>query len=173
MAAQLKVGNPLEEQTTIGPLVSEDGLLKVKEHVQDAVSKGGKLVTGGKLLEINGSRLFFEPTLITNVNKSMRVCHEETFGPLAAIVSFDCEEEVLELANSTRVGLASYFYSRDLAQIRRVTRGLQVGMVGVNEGILSCAESPFGGVKESGLGREGSHLGIDEFCNIKSIVLNL
>ena len=173
MRAQLKVGNPLEEQTTVGPLVSEDGLLKVKEHVQDAVGKGAKLVTGGKLLESSESRLFFEPTLITNVNKSMRVCHEETFGPLAAIVKFDCEEEVLELANSTRVGLASYFYSRDLAQIRRVARGLQVGMIGVNEGILSCAESPFGGVKESGLGREGSHLGIDEFCNIKSIVLNL
>lgn len=173
MAKKLKVGDPLEEQTTIGPLVSEDGLLKVKEHVQDAVSKGGQLVTGGKLSENRESKLFFEPTLITNVNKDMRVCHEETFGPLAAIVKFDCEEEVLELANSTRVGLAGYFYSRDLSQIRRVARGLQVGMIGVNEGVFSCAESPFGGVKESGIGREGSHLGIDEFCNIKSIILNL
>ena len=173
MLKQLKVGNPLDEGTTVGPLVSEDALLKVKEHVQDALSKGGKLVTGGKLLENKDSKLFYEPTLITGIDKSMRVCGEETFGPLAAIVKFDCEEEVLELANSARVGLASYFYTRDLGQIRRVARGLQAGMIGVNEGIISCTESPFGGVKESGIGREGSHLGIDEFSNIKSIILNL
>jgi acyl-CoA reductase-like NAD-dependent aldehyde dehydrogenase len=110
--------------------------------------------------------------LFTNFTCSLALL-EETFGPLAAIIKFDCEEEVLDLANSTRVGLASYFYSKDLSQIRRVARGLQAGMIGVNEGIISCTESPFGGVKESGLGREGSHLGIDEFSNIKSIILNL
>lgn len=172
MNKQLKVGNPLDESVTVGPLVSEDALLKVKEHVKDAVSKGGQLVIGGKSKENSDSKLFFEPTLITNINKDMLVCNEETFGPVGAIIKFDCEEEVLELANSTKVGLASYFYSRDLGQIRRVARGLQVSMIGINEGIISCTESPFGGVKESGLGREGSHLGIDEFSNFKSIVLN-
>lgn len=174
MDKQLKVGDPLDQNTTIGPLVSEDALLKVREHVQDAISKGGKLVTGGKLHEKmqKNSKLFFEPTLITDVKNNMRVCNEETFGPLAAVIKFDCEEEVLELANSTRVGLASYFFSRDIGQIRRVSRGLKAGMIGVNDGILSCAESPFGGVKESGLGREGSHLGIDEFSDIKSVIIN-
>lgn len=173
MQKQLRVGNPIDENVTIGPLVSENAMLKVKEHVQDALSKGGKLVTGGKMIESKESGLFFEPTLITNIDKNMRVCNEETFGPLAAVIKFDCEEEVLELANNTRVGLASYFYSRDLSQIRRVSRGLQVGMIGINDGIISCPESPFGGVKESGIGREGSHLGIEEFSNIKSIILNI
>jgi succinate-semialdehyde dehydrogenase len=167
MASQLKSGNTLDQAVTVGPLVNERAVEKVKDHVDDAVSKGGKVITGGK--HVGGYN--FEPTLITNVSKDMKLCSEETFGPLAGVVKFDSEEEVLELANSVRVGLAGYFYSGNIAQIWRVARRLQVGMVGVNEGIISCSEAPFGGVKESGLGREGSHLGIDEFVNIKYICL--
>lgn len=167
MAKQLKRGNTLEPGVTVGPLVNERAVEKVKAHVDDAVAKGGKLITGGK--HLGGAH--FEPTLITNVTSDMQLCHEETFGPLAGVVKFNNEEEVLEMANSVRVGLAGYFYSGDVAQIFRVARRLQVGMVGVNEGIISCCEAPFGGVKESGLGREGSHMGIDEFVNVKYICM--
>lgn len=174
MQEQLKVGNGSDEKNTIGPLVSESALLKMQEHVQDAISNGAKVVLGAeKPDQVPKSGFFYEPTLLTNINKEMRVCQEETFGPLAAIVKFDCEDEVIEMANASRVGLAGYFYSNDYRQIHRVSRALQVGMVGINEGIISTSEAPFGGVKESGLGREGSHLGIDEFTNIKYMCLNI
>jgi succinate-semialdehyde dehydrogenase len=167
MAQQLKPGDALDEATTVGSLVNERAVEKVKGHVEDALSKGGALVTGGKALGGN----HFEPTLITGVTHDMKLCHEETFGPVAGIVQFKDEEEVLKMANSPRVGLAGYFFSQDLAQIWRVARRLEVGMVGVNDGVISMPEAPFGGVKESGIGREGSHLGIDEFVNIKYICM--
>ncbi|XP_015795330.1 uncharacterized protein LOC107371700 [Tetranychus urticae] len=167
MAKSLKVGDPLDMSTTVGPLVNSKGLEKVKVHVEDALSKGGKLIVGGKHLHGN----FFEPTLISNISENMKLCSEETFGPLAAIHPFETESQVIAAANSCRAGLAGYFYSSSIDQIWRVSKALQVGMVGVNAGIISCCEAPFGGVKESGLGREGSHLGIDEFTNVKYICL--
>ena len=167
MSRNLRVGPSFDSGVTIGPLVNKKALEKVKSHVEDAVTQGAKLLVGGKLIDGN----FFEPTLMTGINQKMKMCHEETFGPVAGIVPFETEEEVLRIANSVRVGLAGYFYSRDLGQIWRVARRLEVGMVGINEGIISCAEAPFGGVKESGLGREGSHLGIEEFVNVKYLCL--
>jgi len=142
---------------------------KVGNLVDDAMKKGAKVLAGGKRHSI-GER-FFEPTLLTNVTKDMDIANQEIFGPVAAIQRFKAEEDVISLANDSRVGLAGYFYSRDLAQIFRVARRLEVGMVGVNEGIFSSCEAGFGGVKESGLGREGSHYGIDEFSNIKFVCL--
>lgn len=167
MSKKLRMGNPFDSGITIGPLVNQKALTKVKEHVDDAMAHGARLLVGGKHVDGN----FFEPTLITGVSKDMKMCHEETFGPVAGIVTFETEEEVLKMANSVRVGLAGYFYSQDMSQIWRVARKLEVGMVGINDGIISCAEAPFGGVKESGLGREGSHLGIEEFVNIKYVCL--
>lgn len=169
MKKSLRVGKPQEPGITVGPLVNSRAVEKVKVHVEDAIAKGAKLLVGGKHLDGN----YFEPTLMTGITNDMQLCHEETFGPVAGIYKFESEDEVVTLANSTRVGLAGYFYSNDVSQIFRVARKLQVGMVGVNEGIISCCEAPFGGVKESGLGREGSHLGIDEFVNVKYICLGI
>lgn len=168
MKKALKVGRPADPGTTVGPLVNSRAVDKVKAHVEDAVSKGAKLLIGGKLVDGN----YFEPTLMTGVTPDMRMCHEETFGPIAGITVFDTEEQVLKMTNNVRVGLAGYFFSRDLSQVWRVARKLQVGMVGVNEGIISCCEAPFGGVKESGIGREGSQMGVDEFLNVKYICLS-
>jgi len=168
MKKSLKVGRPTDPGTTVGPLVNPRAVEKVKGHVDDAISKGGRLLVGGKQVDGN----YFEPTLITGITSDMRMCHEETFGPVAGITVFDTEEEVLEMANNVRVGLAGYFFSRDMNQVWRVSRKLQVGMVGVNDGIISCCEAPFGGIKESGLGREGSHMGVDEFLNVKYLCLS-
>lgn len=167
MQEQIRLGDPLDPKTTAGPLVNSRAVEKVKRHVDDAVSKGAKIVIGGKVKEGN----FFEPTILTGINRSMDLCGEETFGPVASIFKFDSEKDVIEKANNTRVGLAGYFYSNQHDQIWRVARALQVGMVGVNQGIISCCEAPFGGIKESGMGREGSHLGIEEFTNVKYICL--
>ncbi|KAI1292296.1 Succinate-semialdehyde dehydrogenase, mitochondrial [Halotydeus destructor] len=167
MANKLKTGNVLDTNVTLGPLVNERAAKKVASHVEDALSKGGKLVAGGK----PGTGCYYEPTLITGVNDNMKLCAEETFGPLAGVIKFDCEDEVISQANSVRVGLAGYFYSSDISQVWRVARKLQVGMVGVNEVAISCPEAPFGGVKESGLGRESSHMGIEEFTNVKTITM--
>ena len=168
MSKTLRVGPPEKPGITVGPLVNERAVTKVKAHIEDALTKGGRLLVGGKQIDSN----FYEPTLITGVKSDMLMCNEETFGPVAGIVSFDTEEEVISLANSTRVGLAGYFYSRDHSQIWRVARKLQVGMIGINDGIISCCEAPFGGVKESGLGREGSEIGMDEFLSVKYICLS-
>lgn len=167
MHKNLRVGRPLDPGVTIGPLVNERAVEKVIAHVDDAVAKGAKILVGGKRIDGN----FFEPTLIDGIREGMRICQEETFGPVAGIHTFESEEQVLQLANSVRVGLAGYFYSRDVSQIMRVARKLQVGMVGVNDGIISCCEAPFGGVKESGMGREGSEMGVGEFLNIKYLCL--
>ncbi|XP_023368060.1 succinate-semialdehyde dehydrogenase, mitochondrial isoform X2 [Otolemur garnettii] len=166
MKKTLHVGNGFEEGTTQGPLINEKAVEKVEKHVSDAVSKGATLVTGGKRHQLGKN--FFEPTLLSNVSQDMLCSHEETFGPLAPVIKFNTEEEAVTIANATDVGLAGYFYSQDPAQIWRVAEQLEVGMVGVNEGLISSVECPFGGVKQSGLGREGSKYGIDEYLELKT-----
>ena len=163
------VGPSLEGGNTQGPLINDAALEKVQSHVEDAVSKGANVVLGGAKHALGGT--FFEPTILSEVTPDMRVTHEETFGPLAPLYRFKTEEEALELANNTPFGLAAYFYARDIGRIWRVSEGLESGMVGVNEGIISTEVAPFGGVKESGLGREGSHLGIDDYVEVKYLCM--
>nr|XP_055118742.1 succinate-semialdehyde dehydrogenase, mitochondrial isoform X3 [Symphalangus syndactylus] len=167
MKKNLHVGNGFEEGTTQGPLINEKAVEKVEKQVNDAVSKGATIVTGGKRHQLGKN--FFEPTLLCNVTQDMLCTHEETFGPLAPVIKFDTEEEAIAIANAADVGLAGYFYSQDPAQIWRVAEQLEVGMVGVNEGLISSVECPFGGVKQSGLGREGSKYGIDEYLELKYV----
>ncbi|XP_061449454.1 succinate-semialdehyde dehydrogenase, mitochondrial isoform X2 [Rhineura floridana] len=164
---ELHIGNGFDEGTTQGPLINEKAVEKVERHIDDAVSQGASIVTGGK--RHSYGKNFFEPTLLSNVTTGMLCTQEETFGPLAPVIKFDTEEEALAIANAANVGLAGYFYSRDPAQIWRVAEQLEVGMVGVNEGIVSAVECPFGGIKQSGLGREGSKYGIDEYLEIKYV----
>lgn len=166
---QLKVGNGFAEGVTTGPLIDSKAIDKVKEHVADAVSKGAKVALGGK--PSSAGELFFEPTILTGVTTDMKVATEETFGPVAPLFKFETEEEVIELANATEFGLASYFYSKDIAKIFRVAEALEYGMVGVNTGLISTEVAPFGGIKQSGLGREGSKYGIDDYTEIKYICL--
>ncbi|KAK2190191.1 hypothetical protein NP493_87g05003 [Ridgeia piscesae] len=160
-----KVGDGFDADVTQGPLINEDAVRKVEQHVEDAKSKGATVVTGGKRHAHGGS--FFEPTILANVTTDMLSCQEEVFGPVAPVVKFKTEEEALEIANNTNVGLAGYFFSNDIAQIWRVAERMEVGMVGINEGIISAPEAPFGGVKQSGLGREGSKYGINEYLEVK------
>uniref|UniRef100_A0A8C3E5Y8 Succinate-semialdehyde dehydrogenase, mitochondrial n=1 Tax=Corvus moneduloides TaxID=1196302 RepID=A0A8C3E5Y8_CORMO len=164
---ELHVGNGFDAKTTQGPLINEKAVEKVEKHIKDAVSQGASIVTGGKRHSFGKN--FFEPTLLSNVTTKMLCTQEETFGPLAPVVKFETEAEAVAIANAANVGLAGYFYSQDPAQIWRVAEQLEVGMVGVNEGIISSVECPFGGVKESGLGREGSKYGIDEYLEIKYV----
>ena len=161
----LKVGNGVDAGVTQGPLIDADALAKIEEHVADALSKGGDLLTGGKRHAMGGS--FYEPTVIGAATANMLVAREETFGPLAPLFVFDTEAEVLALANATEFGLASYFYSRDIGRIWRVGEALECGMVGINTGLISTAEAPFGGIKQSGLGREGSRHGLDDYLELK------
>ncbi len=169
--AKLKVGNGLEEGVTIGPLIDAKAAAKVKEHIDDAVSQGAKVIAGGKAHANGGS--YFEPTILTDVPKSAKVSKEETFGPLAPLFRFKDEAEVIELANDTEFGLASYFYARDLSRVFRVAEALEYGMVGINTGLISNEVAPFGGVKASGLGREGSKYGIEEYLEIKYLCLGV
>jgi succinate-semialdehyde dehydrogenase / glutarate-semialdehyde dehydrogenase len=166
---QLKVGDGFAEGVTTGPLIDANAIKKVKEHVADAVSKGAKIALGGG--GADAGELFFQPTILTGVTTAMKVATEETFGPVAPLFKFETEEEVVELANATEFGLASYFYSKDLAKIFRVAEALEYGMVGVNTGLISTEVAPFGGIKQSGLGREGSKYGIDDYTEIKYICL--
>ncbi len=161
----LRVGDGLEEGVNQAALINRAAAEKVSEHLQDALGKGAELITGGEPHRLGGS--YVQPTLITNVNPDMQLCHEETFGPLAAVMRFSTEEEAVAVANDTPYGLASYFYSRDVHRCWRVAESLEAGIVGINEGIISNAAAPFGGVKESGLGREGSKYGMDEFMEVK------
>jgi succinate-semialdehyde dehydrogenase / glutarate-semialdehyde dehydrogenase len=165
----LKVGNGVEPGVTQGPLIDDKAVAKVEEHVADAVAKGGKVLTGGRRHALGGR--FYEPTVVAGATRDMLVAHEETFGPLAPVFAFETEAEAIALANDTEFGLASYFYSRDIGRIMRVAEQLECGMVGVNTGLISTAEAPFGGVKQSGLGREGSKYGLDEFLEIKYVCL--
>lgn len=165
----LKVGDGSSETVSQGPLIDDAAIAKVQEHLKDAVEKGAKVVTGGATHSLGGR--FFKPTVISGVTPDMLCMREETFGPLAPIVKFKDEKDVVALANNTEYGLASYFYSRDIGRIFRVAEALEYGMVGVNTGLISNEVAPFGGVKQSGLGREGSVYGIDEFMEIKYVCL--
>ena len=163
--AKLAVGPGIESGITIGPLINADAIAKVEEHVADAVSKGAVVATGGRRHALG--RTFYEPTILTGVTRDMKVACEETFGPVAPLFRFESEEEVIALANDTPFGLAAYFYTRDLGRAFRVAEALEFGIVGINEGIVSTEVAPFGGVKESGLGREGSRHGLEEFLEMK------
>ncbi len=166
---QLKVGDGFTEGVTQGPLIDGAALVKVENHVADALARGAKLLVGGKRHALGGT--FYQPTVLADVNPEALSFREETFGPVAPLFRFKTEQEVIELANRTEFGLASYFYSRDLGRIWRVTEALDYGMVGVNSGLISNEVAPFGGVKQSGLGREGSHHGIDEYLEIKYVAM--
>ena len=168
-ASKLTLGKGIEQGTTLGPLVNAAAVQKVSHQVDDAVSKGAVVRFGGKPRSKNG--FFFEPTVLTGATKEMEVATDETFGPLAAIFSFDSEEEVIALANDTEFGLAGYFYSRDIGRVMRVARKLECGMVGVNTGLMTACESPFGGIKESGVGIEGSRYGLAEYQNVKGVTI--
>lgn len=167
--ASLKLGVGLDSASTQGPLVNRSAVAKVQSHIEDAVSKGGVVEIGGS--GTDGTGFFFQPTVISRVTEDMKVASEETFGPLAPIFSFETEQDAIRLANHTEFGLAGYFFSRDVNRVMRVASELQVGMIGVNTGKISGCETPFGGVKESGYGREGSLHGIDEYITIKAITL--
>jgi succinate-semialdehyde dehydrogenase/glutarate-semialdehyde dehydrogenase len=163
----LKVGDGVEAGITTGPLINKAAVAKVQEHIADAISKGAKLVVGGKSLGGN----FFEPTLLRDVTTDMAVAREETFGPVAPLFKFKTEEEAITMANNTEFGLACYFYTRDIGRVWRVGEALDYGMVGINEGIISTAEAPFGGMKQSGIGREGSHHGVEEYLEMKYMLM--
>ena len=165
--SKMKVGDGLEEDVTSGPLIDENSLNKVEEHVQDAVQMGAKVAIGGSKHSLGMN--FYQPTILTDVTPQAKITFEETFGPVAPVYKFKDENEVIELANNSPFGLASYFYSRDIGRVWRVAEALEYGMVGVNTGLISKAEAPFGGIKESGLGREGSKYGIDDFIEIKYV----
>lgn len=165
----LKVGNGAEDGTIIGPLIDDKALAKVEEHVNDAISRGGKLITGGKQHALGKS--FFEPTVISNATRDMLAFKEETFGPLAPVFKFSTEAEAIEMANDTEFGLAAYFYGQNIRRIWRVAEALEYGMVGINEGLISTEVAPFGGVKESGLGREGSRHGIEDYLEMKYLCM--
>ena len=167
--ARLKVGEGFEDAVTTGPLIDDAAIAKVKEHVQDALSKGATAITGGEPHELGGR--FYQPTVLTNVNRDMLCMREETFGPVAPIVKFEDEADVIAQANDTEFGLAAYFYSRDIGRIYRTAEALEYGIIGVNAGIISSEVGPFGGVKQSGLGREGSVYGIDDFLEMKYVCL--
>jgi succinate-semialdehyde dehydrogenase/glutarate-semialdehyde dehydrogenase len=169
--ADAKVGDGLSDNVQFGPLINMAAVEKVEEHIADATAHGGKVVAGGKRHALGGT--FFEPTIITGVTQGMAVAREETFGPLAPLFRFETEEEAIALANDTIFGLASYFYARDIGRVTRVQEALEYGIVGVNTGIISTEVAPFGGVKQSGLGREGSRHGIEDYLEMKYICLSV
>ena len=166
---KLKTGQGTEVGVTQGPLINPAAVEKVEEHVSDALSQGAKVVVGGERHELGGN--FYQPTVLANVTTKMLITHEETFGPVAPLFRFSTEEEAIEMANDTPFGLASYFYTRDIGRVWRVAEALEYGIIGINEGLISTEVAPFGGVKESGLGREGSHLGIEEFVEPKYMLM--
>ncbi|MDW4549938.1 NAD-dependent succinate-semialdehyde dehydrogenase [Defluviimonas sp. D31] len=168
---KLNVGDGLKDGITTGPLINEAAVEKVEEHIADALAGGGQVVTGGQRHALGGT--FFEPTVVTGITPDMKVSTEETFGPLAPLFRFETEEEVIAHANNTIFGLASYFYARDIGRITRVQEALEYGMVGVNTGLISTEVAPFGGVKQSGLGREGSHHGVEDYLEMKYICLSV
>ena len=169
--AGLRVGNGCDESSDQGPLIDGKAVQKVAEHVADAVAKGGRVLVGGQGAALGGN--FFEPTVVVGATADMLCAREETFGPLAALFSFDTEEQAISMANDTEVGLASYFYSRDMSRCLRVSEALETGMVGVNTGLISNEVAPFGGIKQSGIGREGSSYGLDEYLETKYICLGM
>ncbi|MFA7669642.1 MAG: NADP-dependent succinate-semialdehyde dehydrogenase [Burkholderiaceae bacterium] len=168
---KMNVGNGMEDGVTLGPLIDMAAVEKVQEHIEDAVAKGGRVLSGGKPHALGQS--FFEPTVVADVTPQMKVAKEETFGPLAPLFRFDTDEEVIAMANDTEFGLAAYFYSRDIGRVWRVAEALEYGMVAINTGILSNEAAPFGGVKQSGLGREGSYQGLDDYMVVKYLCMGL
>jgi succinate-semialdehyde dehydrogenase/glutarate-semialdehyde dehydrogenase len=168
-SAELTVGDPLDEATDIGPLVNAEGLSKVKRHVADALQRGAKLLTGGR--ELGG--LYYAPTVLTGVSPEMALMQEETFGPVAPVATFRSDEEAIRLANDTPYGLAAYIYTGDLSRAFYVSEALEYGIVGVNDGVPSTPQAPFGGVKQSGIGREGGHWGLDEYLEVKYLSFGL
>lgn len=167
--SNLKIGNGLNAGVTVGPLIDHKALEKVKEHIDDAVCKGAKIIAGGKAIK----GCFFEPTILANVPVNALVSKEETFGPLAPVFRFKTEKEVIHLANDTEFGLASYFYTNDVSRVTRVSEALEYGIVGINTGLISNEMAPFGGIKASGLGREGSKYGIEDYLEIKYLCLSI
>ena len=169
--ATLKVGRGTEAGVNVGPLIDAQGLAKVKDHLADAIAKGATVLVGGKPDKLGG--LFFEPTLLTNVPLTAKVSREETFGPVAPLIRFETESDAIRLANDSEFGLAAYFYSRDVSRVFRVGEALESGMGGINTGIFSNEVAPFGGVKQSGLGREGSKYGIEDYLEIKYLCVGV
>ena len=169
-SAKLKVADGRIDGAQIGPLINEKAVEKVEEHVTDAKEKGAKVITGGKLH--NAGKQFFEPTVIRDVNSNMKIYYEETFGPVAPLIRFKSEDEVINMANDTKYGLAGYFYSKDIGRIWRVAEALEYGMIGINAGVISTEVAPFGGIKESGIGREGAAEGIDEYLELKYMCID-
>ncbi len=167
--AEMKVGNGFDDGVNQGPLIDVAAIEKVEEHIADAVAKGASVAVGGSRHELGGT--FFQPTVLTNVTTEMKVANDETFGPVAPLFKFSSEEEAIKMANDTEFGLAAYFYSRDLGRVWRVSEAVEYGIVGINTGIISNEVAPFGGVKESGIGREGSKYGIDEFLEVKYLCM--
>ncbi len=168
---EMKVGNGMDEGVTQGPLINEAAVQKVEEHISDAVSKGARVLIGGARHELGGT--FFQPTLMVDVSSRMLVAREETFGPVAPLFRFTSEEQAIDMANDTEFGLAAYFYSQNLGRVWRVSEELEYGMIGINSGIISTAIAPFGGVKQSGVGREGSKYGIEEYLEIKYLCMGI
>ncbi|SDG80047.1 NAD-dependent succinate-semialdehyde dehydrogenase [Sulfitobacter delicatus] len=169
--SKMKVGDGLEEGTDLGPLINPEASDKVREHIKDAVDKGGEIILGNAKDDMGGN--FFGPTIVTGVTQDMKVAKEETFGPLAPLFKFDDVDDVIAMANDTIFGLASYFYAKDLSRVYKVAEALEYGIVGVNTGIISTELAPFGGVKQSGLGREGSHHGIEDYLEMKYVCLSV
>jgi succinate-semialdehyde dehydrogenase/glutarate-semialdehyde dehydrogenase len=167
----MKIGDGFEEGVVAGPLITEKALEKVEEHIADALEKGGKIAVGGKRDARGG--LFFQPTILTGITSAMKVAKEETFGPVAPLFRFQTEEDVIEMANDTEFGLASYFYAKDLSRVFRVAEALEYGMVGINTGLISTEVAPFGGIKQSGQGREGSKYGIEDYVEVKYLCLQV
>ena len=166
----MKVGNGFDDGVTTGPLIDQQALEKVEEHIEDAVSKGASILSGGTRSNLGGT--FYNPTVLTDVTSSMKVAKEETFGPIAPLFKFDTVENVIEAANDTEFGLAAYFYAKDLSKVWKVAEALEYGIVGINTGLISTEVAPFGGIKQSGLGREGSKYGIDDFLEIKYLCMS-
>ena len=167
----LKIGDGLAEGTTTGPLINADAVAKVEEHIKDVTDKGGAVLTGGLPHDLGGT--FFQPTIVTGVTQDMMVAQDETFGPLAPLFKFEDEDDVIAMANDTIFGLASYFYAKDLSRVYKVAEALEYGIVGVNTGIISTELGPFGGVKQSGLGREGSHHGMEDYLEMKYVCMSV
>jgi succinate-semialdehyde dehydrogenase / glutarate-semialdehyde dehydrogenase len=165
----MKVGSGAEQGTVIGPLIDMKAVEKVEQHIEDALQKGAKVAVGGHRHALGGS--FFEPTILTGVTTDMVITREETFGPVAPLYRFKTDEEAVTMANDTEFGLAAYFYTRDIGRIWRVAEGLEYGIVGINEGIISTEIAPFGGMKESGIGREGSKYGIEDYLEVKYLCM--
>jgi succinate-semialdehyde dehydrogenase / glutarate-semialdehyde dehydrogenase len=161
----------MDEGTLIGPVIDEAAVAKVEEHLNDALAGGAQLMAGGKRSVLGGT--FFEPTVVANVHAGMKLAHEETFGPLAGVIRFSSEADAIALANDSEFGLASYFYSGDLSRVWRVAEALEAGIVGINTGLISTEVAPFGGTKQSGLGREGSRHGLDDYMEIKYLCMGV